>query len=173
MIDELKRGLLFEACTVTVIMDKRVETDSHLFHLGLDILERATTGCFVVGAGNTVALSRLQELGARRLILISTQSNHPALEAHLNAGHTAVTTKWQDGKIRIVVFSGTELTASFKFVMQGPRDGRSKARRMKNGTMFAIGAALGLGLSGLDLTLAFENMPEIIPELDPLHDDEH
>jgi len=159
-----KRGLLFENCQLTVILDKKTEADTDSFHLGLDILKRATTGCFVLNAGNTVALNRLRDIGARQLILVSDRLNDPALQSHLNAGHMGVSTMWREGKTRIVVYSGTELKAAFKTVNRGSRDSRAKTRRIKNGKMFAIAAAFGLGLSGSDLKKAFENAPEMIKD---------
>jgi cyanophycin synthetase len=160
-----KRGLLFDECAVSIIMDKKLESDTPLFHIGLDILERATSHCFVVGSGNTVALNRIKELGGRRLILVADRLNDPILQAHLNQGHTGVTTMWLDGKIRIVILEGTQLMASFKSVRENqPRDGRTKARRFKNGTMYALAAAYGLGLSAGELKTAFNDAPPMIDD---------
>jgi cyanophycin synthetase len=159
-----KRGLLLETCAVTVLMDSPVEGDAGVFHQGLDILDRATTGCFVVGSGNAMALSRLKKLETRRLILVGERLHDPAMQEHLNAGHTAVSTLWLDGKIRIVVFSGTEFQASFSMATRDPRAGRAKTRRLKNAKMYAIAAALGLGLGVDELTEAFKNAPDIITE---------
>ncbi|MCK5720566.1 MAG: hypothetical protein KAH84_11570 [Thiomargarita sp.] len=159
------RGLLFEKCTMTIIMNKHLETDTQQFHLGLDIIERATTDCFVIGAGNIAALSHLKLLGSRRLILVSDRINDPTLQSHLNAGCTVVTTMWVNSKMRIVVLSGKELKASFNTLPRGSRDGRTKTGRLKNGRMFAIAAAFGMGLSGSKLIKAFENAPDLIEEI--------
>lgn len=164
----VRRGLLFEECTVSVIMDKKLEADTQQFHLGLDILEPATRKCFVVGAGNAVVVNRLKRLGSplesRQLILVGERLNDPVVQEHLNSGHVAVTTMWLDGKTRIALFSGTKLEASFNTVVRGSRDGRSKTRRLKNGKMFAIAAAVGLGLSGTEIKHAFRNAPRIVEE---------
>lgn len=159
-----RRGLLFDECKVSVITDKQVEADTHLFHQGVEVAKRATTDCFVVGAGNNEVLECLQDLGTRQLILVSNNPDDPALQAHLKAGHTAVTTMRHDGKTRIAVLTGTELQASFKAVARKSRDEGGKVKRMRNGTMFAIGAAIGLGLSIPDLEKAFQHVPAIIEE---------
>ncbi len=158
-----QRGLMLETVQVTVMMDKIKDGKTELFHTGLDVVQRATTDCFVVQAGNIVALDRLQELGVRQLILVSDRLNDPKLQAHLNSGHKAVVTLWgQDGKDRFVLLSGTEVLASIQASIGSPRDGRTKKRRLKYATMFAIAAAFGLGLSGSEMTAAFRNPPSIV-----------
>ena len=161
-----RRGLVLETYRLTMILDKTKDGEAELFHAGLDVVKRATTDCFVVGAGNIVALDRLRELGARWLILVSDRLNDPVLQRHLNAGHVAVTTMWQDGEMRIVLLSGTEVLASLRADVGSSRDGRMKKRRLKNGTMFAIAAAFGLGLSGSEIETALRNAPSIVPEAD-------
>lgn len=159
-----RHGLLIDQCSLSVIMDKVLEENTRLFHAGLDIVIRATTNCFVVGAGNIMALNRLQELGAKNLILVSEHHNDPTLQAHLNAGHTAVTTMWHGQAIRIVLLSGTEHLASFQLDAGSSRGGRARKRRLKMGKMFAIAAAFGLGFSGSEIETAFQNAPAIVPD---------
>lgn len=159
-----RHGLLLDQCTLTVIMDKVMEEATNFFHSGLDIIKRATTDCFVVGAGNIVALDQLRDLGARNLILVSEHHNNPALQAHLNAGHTAVTTMWYGEEVRIVLVSGTEHLASFHLNIGSLHDGRVRRKRLKMGKMFAIAAAFGLGLSGSEIETAFQNAPAIVPD---------
>ncbi len=160
-----RRGLVLETYRLTVILDKVKDGEAERFHAGLDVLQRATTDCFVVGAGNSVALDRLRELGARQLILVSDRLNDPVLQRHLNAGHVAVTTMWQDAQARIALLSGAEILASLRADVGSSRDGRVKKRRLKNGKMFAIAAAFGLGLSGSEIVAAFRNAPPIVPEV--------
>jgi hypothetical protein len=160
-----RRGLILETPRLTVIMDKAKDGEAELFHAGLDILKRATTDCFVAGAGNIVALDRLQELGARQLILVSDRNNDPVLEKHLKAGRAAVTTRWHDGKVQFVLMSGAEMLASFPADVGSSRDGRMTKRRLRNGKMFAVAAAFGLGLSGSEIREGLRNAPSIVPEL--------
>ena len=160
-----KSGLALEKYRLTVFVDKAKEGDTKLFHAGLDVVQRATTDCFVVRSGNIVALDQLRELGARRLILVNDRLNDPVLEEHLNAGHAAVATMWQDGEIRIVLLSGAEVLASFPVDVGSSRDGRTKKRRLTNGKMFAVAAAFGLGLTGPEITAALDNAPPIVPEV--------
>jgi cyanophycin synthetase len=157
-----KRGLLLERCSLTVIMNKTVAGDTKLFHKGLDVVEKATKECFVVDSGNIVALGRLSSSQTqRKLILVSDHFNDAVLQNHLNAGHTAVTTIWQDGKSRIALLSGSEVLASFSQELGSTRDGKIKKRRLKNGKMFAIAAAYGLGLSASQIVTCVENLDDI------------
>ena len=161
-----RRGLVLETFQLTVIMDKVKDGEAELFHAGLGVIQRATTDCFVVGAGNSVALDRLRELGARQLILVSDHPNDPALQAHLNAGRAAVAVRWHEGDVRIALLSGAKVLASIPAEVGSSRDGRATRRRLKNGKMFAIGAAFGLGLSGSEIMAAFRNAPPIVPDVD-------
>jgi cyanophycin synthetase len=161
-----RSGLVLETCNITVIMDKAKDGEVDLFHRGIDVMQRATTDCFVVGAGNIVALNRLRELGSRRLILVSDRIDHPVLQAHLSAGHQAVTMMWRDGEERIVLLSGTKLLASLQANVAMSRDGRKKIRRLKNGKMYAVAAAFALGLSGNEIAGALSIAPCIVPEVD-------
>lgn len=158
----VRRGLVLETFRLTVIMDKVKDNETELFHTGLDIVQRATTDCFVVGAGNVVALDRLRELGARQLILVSERLNDPVLQVHLNAGHAGVATMWQDGEIRIVVLSGADVLTSIRADDGSSRDSRTRKRRLKNGKLFAVAAAVGLGLKGSEIAAALRNAPPII-----------
>lgn len=158
------RGLLFDQCKVTVIADKAKEERTDLFHKGLEVVDRATTDCFVVRAGNTVALDRLQALGARRLILVGERLSDPVMQTHLNAGGAAVTTMWRNGEVQFVLFEGTEFLAALPIRVGSSRDGRIKKRRLQTGAMFAVAAAYGLGLSGHTIEVAVQNAPASIPD---------
>lgn len=158
------RGLLFDQCAVTVIADRAKEERTDLFHKGLEVVDRATTDCFVVRAGNTVALDRLQALGARRLILVGERLNDPGMQTHLEAGGAAVTTMWRNGEAQIVLFEGTEFLAASPIRIGSSRDGRIKKRRLKTGAMFAIAAAYGLGLTGQTIEAVVRNAPTSIPD---------
>lgn len=160
-----KRGLLLEKHQVTVIMDKAKDGDPELFRAGLDVVLRATTDCFVVGAGNIVAHDRLRELEENQLILVSERINDQALQAHLRGGQTAVTKMWQDGEVQIVVVSGTEILASIPADAGSSRDGRTRTRRLEKGRMFAVAAAFGLGLSASEITAAIRNAPPIVSDV--------
>lgn len=159
------RGLLFNQCAVTVIGDKAREENTELFHVGIEVMDRATTDCFVVRAGNRVALDRLQALGARRLILVSERLKDPTLQAHLKANQAAVTTMWHDGEVRIALLSGSEVLGTFPVSTGLSRDGRTKKQRLRSGAIFAIAAAFALGLSGPTIEAALHNAPASVPEI--------
>jgi hypothetical protein len=163
-----RRGLNLESIRVTVIMDKVKDIKTELFHAGLDVVQRATTDCFVVQAGNIVALDRLQALKARQLILVSDRLNDPGLQAHLNSGHKAVATLWgqQDGEARMVLVSGNQVIVSVQTNIGSSRDGRTKKRRFKYAMLFAVAAAFGLGLSGSEITAALRNAPAMVTGVD-------
>ena len=159
-----RRGMLLEKCSLSVIMDRNKGGESSLFHQGTKIIGRATTDCFVVGSGNMLALDYIAPLSNRRLILVSDRLNDPALQAHLKAGHEAVTTIWHDGDIRIALMSGTEVLATFPFGAASFGSGKNIKRRLKNALMFAIAAAYGLGLSGEEIQTALTQAPDIVPD---------
>jgi hypothetical protein len=160
-------GLMLKTVQLTVIMDKVKDGKTELFHAGLDVVQRATTDCFVVQTGNIVALDRLPELEARQLILVSNRLNDPGLQAHLKSGHRVVVTMGgQAGEDRIVLLSGSEVLASIPANVGSSRDGRIKKRRLRHSIMFAVAAAFGLGLSGAEIMSALRNLPPIIPKAD-------
>lgn len=162
-----RHGLILETVQVTVMMDKVREVKTALFHNGLDVMQRATTDCFVVQTGNVVALDRLRELGTRQLILVSDRFNDPGLQAHLNNGHKGVAILWgQEAEAQIVLLSGTEVVASIQTNIGSSRDGRTKKKRLRYGMLFAVGAAYGLGLSGSEIIAAFRNAPAIVSGVD-------
>jgi cyanophycin synthetase len=159
-----KRGMLLEKCTLSVIMDRNKKGDARLFHQGTSIVGRATTDCFVVGSGNMLALDHIAPLSNRRLILVSDRLNDPGMQAHLKAGHEAVTTIWHDGDIQIALMSGTEVVATFPFGVALLDNGKNPKRRLRNALMFAIAAAYGLGLSGEEILTALTDAPDIVPD---------
>jgi cyanophycin synthetase len=159
------RGLVLDQCTLSIIMDKELEENTDLFHDGVDIIVRATTHCFVVGAGNTLAINKIKKADNRRLILVSEHFNNPTLQSHLSEGKTAVTTNWKDGKIRILLLSGAEILASLNTDLSSSRYSRLRKKRLTKGLMYAIAAAHGLGMSGPEIEHALNNAPRIIPDL--------
>ncbi len=159
-----KRGMLLDSCTVTVIMDRVKEGEAEHFYRGIDVVQRATTDCFVIAAGNVTALSRLSELGKRRIILVAERMNDPLLQTHISAGHEAVSTIWYEDKIHIVCLSGKQILAVIPFDMAAAGNGLGAKRRIKNATLFAIAAAFGLGLSGDEIKASIANAPGIIPD---------
>lgn len=156
-------GMGVDSYQVSVIMDKAKEGSTAQFHLGLDVVQRATTACFVVGVWNTVALSRLRDLGSRRLILVSERIDNPDLQRHLRAGHAAVVTRWEHGELRYVLLSGNDPLASIPAGTSERKKWRAAGRR-ENASLFAIAAAYGLGLLPAELTAAFRNIPAMVTE---------
>lgn len=159
-----RRGLFLDHCAVTVIHDREKTEEADLFSTGLGILVRATTQCFIVDAGNSVALERIQNLGSRELILVSERFNNPSLRAHVSARRAAVTTMWERGAVRIVLFSNGQIASSFNLDRSESRGGRGRRSRLRRGTMFAIAAAHGLGMSGPEIAEALERAPPIVPD---------
>lgn len=159
-----KNGLFLEKCSLSILMDRFVEEKTELFHKGLDIIERATTHCFVVGADNHLVFNKLKSIGTKRLILVSDKFNSTRLQEHLADGHSAVTTNWNDGKVRILLLSGEDILASFDTELVASPGGRFRTIRLAKGLMFAIAAAHGLGMSGPEIAYALANAPTIIPD---------
>jgi hypothetical protein len=111
-----------------------------------------------------LALDHIAPLSNRRLILVSDRLNDPGMQAHLKAGHEAVTTIWHDGDIQIALMSGTEVVATFPFGVALLDNGKNPKRRLRNALMFAIAAAYGLGLSGEEILTALTDAPDIVPD---------
>jgi cyanophycin synthetase len=159
------RGLALEQCTLTIIMDKKLEDKTEQFYDGLNVVERATSHCFVVGANNTPVINKIKAAEKRRLIMVSEHFNDPILQSHLSDGQTAVTTIWNDGGVRTLLLSGADVVASFNTDPIFSRENRLRKKRLTKGLMYAIAAAHGLGMSGPEIERAFNNAPTIIPDL--------
>jgi cyanophycin synthetase len=159
------RGLILEQCTLSIIMDKMIEKNTEQFYHGLNIIERATTHCFVVGAGNILVINKLKIADKRRLIMVGDHFKDPTLQSHLADGKTAVTTKWRNGGRIIVLLSGANVLASIKEDTIFSRGGRLRKRRLTKGLMYAIAAAHGLGMSGPEIERAIVDAPSIVPDL--------
>lgn len=158
-----RRGMLLENSTITVVMDRVKEGAVNQFYKGLDVAQRATSDCFIVGAGNRAALDRIK-LNDRRLILVGERMNDPALQSHINAGHDAVSTIWHEQETRIALISGKEVVATIPFQFSSTSDSVSKKRRLKNAIMFAVAAAFGLGLSGSEIESAISEASSVVIE---------
>ena len=163
-----RQGMLLDGVDLTIIMDRVKPGNADSFHRGLDVVCRATSDCFIVGAGNMVALNKVAAFDDKRLILVDERINNPGLQAHLKNGGDAVTTQWTDGETRAVLISGEQILATFPINVTTSRDGRIKRQRLKHAMLYAIGAAHGLGMSGTEILSALENAPEIIPDEDSL-----
>lgn len=159
-----KSGLLLDSCAVTVVMDRAKEGEVDHFYQGFDVVQRVTTDCFVVAAGNVAVLNRITELEDRRIILVAERMNDPSLQAHINAGHEAVTTMWYENKVRIVLVSGKQILAAIPFEIANTGVGLGAKRRIKNAMLFAIAAAFGLGLSGAEIQASVTKDPEVVAE---------
>lgn len=159
-----RQGMLLEHTGITVIMDRVKPGNAESFHQGLDVVCRATSDSFVVGAGNIVALNKIATLNDKRVILIDERINNPSLQAHLKSSGEAVSTQWIDGEIRAVLLSGEQMLASIPIIASSPRDGRIRRQRLKIAMLYAIGAAYSLGLSAPEIQSAVANAPKIIPD---------
>ena len=159
-----QQGMLLDSIKLTIIMDRVKPGNANSFHRGLDVICQATSDCFVVGAGNIVALDKITALGDKHLVLVDERIGNPGIQAHLKQGGDVVTTQWIDGQTRAVLLSGTKTLASFPISVASPRDGRIRRQRLKKSMLFAIGAAHGLGLSGPEIQSALANAPEIVPD---------
>jgi cyanophycin synthetase len=160
-----KNGLCLDQCSLSILMDKFFEENTELFHKGLDVIKRATTHCFVVGAENHFVFNKLKSVRNKRLILVSDHFNSTRLKEHLANGHSAVTTNWSNGKVRILLLSGKGILASFDTDVVASRDGRLRKMRLAKSLMYAIAAAHGLGMSGPEITQVLTNAPSIIPDV--------
>ncbi len=158
-----RRGLLLNDCSVTVVMDRAKTGVAEAFHAGLDIVDRATRDCVVVGSGNRLALQRLSAVEGRRLILVGERRNDPNLRAHLDAGHDAVTTAWHKGEVCISLMSGDSLLAEFPIDDAVVEKDKLSRKRLTHALMFAIGAAHGAGLSGAEIRAALSDACIVAP----------
>ncbi|MEJ2692302.1 MAG: ATP-grasp domain-containing protein [Candidatus Thiodiazotropha sp.] len=154
-------GLLLEKCSLSILMDKFIEEKTELFHKGIEIIERATTHCFVIGANNHLAFNKLKRSQGKRVILVDDNLNNTKLQQHLAEGHSAVTTSWRNGKLSIILMSGEAILGSFPADSVVSRGSRSRKISFTRGMMFAIAAAHGLGLSGPEIVNALNSSQTI------------
>jgi hypothetical protein len=99
------------------------------------------------------------------LILVGEHPNDPRLQAHLDAGHEAVAVSGEAGQPQIVLLRGTEMLASFPAGPGLVEVVPTPTRRVPKAMIFAIAAALGLGLSGSTIVASLRNGPPIVPEV--------
>jgi cyanophycin synthetase len=156
------RGMLIDHCDVAMILDRIKPGGVKAFLSGLEVIVQATTGCFVVGAGNLVALKQIQTYSKNaKLIIVSARQEDPAFQAHLNAGYIGVTSMWLDDYLHIVILSGDSLHASFSLKnMQGIKNIGSKG--VSDAMLFAVGAVYGQGISVPEISNAINLLPDLI-----------
>ena len=141
-----RRGLDIDTCMVSIVLDRNKEGSADDFHMGVTVLDRATTDAFVVGAGNQLALEYLRSIGDRKLILVADRSTDPLVQAHLSRGGTVVADAWADGENQFVVLSGSEEVGHVRLGDVWRQLSKGRARRMRQATKYAVAAALGLDI---------------------------
>jgi cyanophycin synthetase len=157
-----KRGMLLDHSDVSIIMDRAKSGSVKAFLAGMEVIVQATSRCFVVGAGNLVALKRIEKLNnSAELVLVSPRKNDPSLQKHLSDGHTGITTNWQDNGQNIVIQSGDKIIASFSLQgLPGKFSGRSKG--INEGMLYAIGAAYGYGMTSDEIANSLKMLRELV-----------
>ena len=159
----VKRGMLLDSCSVMVVLDRVKAGGAGLFRQGLDIAARATTDCLVVGTRDTLVLRRLAGLEGKRIILVSDRAEDEAFRAQLEAGQDGVTTGWHEEGIRILLYSGSELVASFPPSIRSFTGAPTNRSRRTTALMYAVAAAHGLGLSPAQIGVALSDAPVAVP----------
>jgi cyanophycin synthetase len=157
-----KRGMLFDRSDVSIILDRAKTGSVKAFLAGMEVVIQATSRCFVVSAGNIVALKRIEKLNkSKQLIVVSPRKNDSSLKAHLEEGHTAVTTSWQDNDQCIVILSADKTIASFSLKgLPGKFTGRSKV--INEGILFAVGAVYGAGIEPDKIAKSMNMLQELV-----------
>jgi len=158
-----RHGMDLDRCNLTIVMDRVKAQKGGLFRKGLDVIMRATTDCFVVGAGNTLVRDRLSLLEGKRVIMVAQRITDPDLQAHLQKGNDGVTTGWHEGEIRILLVSNRNQVNSFACSTQTLANLNTNPKRRTNALMYAIAAAYGLGLSVEQIKSALANAPKAVP----------
>ncbi len=161
-----RRGMLLDQCRLAIVLDRVKTGNADLFHAGLDIVDQATRDCFVIGAGNRLALDRLSTLADKRVFLVSERLNDPALQAHLKAGGSGVAMGWAEDKRRVLLLEGDRTLAALPLDLLPAETGDFGKRRYRNALLFSIAAAWGLGLSPARIHAALKQAPTIVPEGD-------
>jgi cyanophycin synthetase len=157
-----KRGMLLDQSDVSIIMDRAKSGSVKAFLAGLEVIVQATNRCFVVSAGNMVALKRIEKLNSStNLILVSPRKNDPSLQKHLSEGHIGITTSMQDNNQTIVILSGDKTVASLSLQsLPGKFIGRSKG--INEVVLYAIGAAYGFGMSADEIASSLNMLQELV-----------
>jgi cyanophycin synthetase len=159
-----KRGLLLEHCDVAMIMDRAKPGAVNAFLAGLDVIFKATTRYIVVGSGNLVALKRLERANkSAKLIVVSANRNDLALQTHLDAGHTGVTTMWQDGQQKIALISADKIIGNFSTEKLASKS-VDKSKVVTEPLLYAVGAAFAAGLTIDEISEAIHRLPEMVTQ---------
>jgi len=155
-------GLKLERASVSIIVDRVKPGRADQFHLGMDIVARATTDCMVIGAGNLVAYEKLSAHRGKRFILVSNHVNDPGLQAHLAKSGVAVTTQWHDGEKQIQLLSGAEVLASFSLSRLPHHDSATRNHRQVTAFQYAIAAGYAMGLTLESIVTSLSSDVEMI-----------
>lgn len=151
----VSHGLGLDGCDVAAIMDRRIDSSyEQVFRQGLDVVARATRRMVVVSAQNQHAREALSSLDAKRLILVASNANDPAVATHAAAGGAVVTNTpgKHNKRDRIVLQREHEVVLSVPVSRVGAEPNeRHVAKRRIQARMFAVALAFGLGLSGTEI----------------------
>jgi cyanophycin synthetase len=157
-----KRGMLLDHSDVSIIMDRVKPGSVRAYLAGLEVMIQATHRCFVVSAGNMIALKRIERLNkSTDLVLVSPRKKDPTLQKHLSEGHVGVTTTWQDNDQSIVILSGDKIFASLS--LQGlPGKFTSRSKSINEAMLYAIGAAYGFGMTADEMASSLKMLQELV-----------
>jgi cyanophycin synthetase len=152
----VKRGLVLDTCDVAAIVNRAANRDAEgLYQYGLEVVVKATRGILAVSAGNKSALEVMSTLDPKRLVLLSSSSQDPAIVGHVAAGGAVVFKVRKQDQDWIVLYRKDKFIASIP-VATTRAGGRTSARSVK-ARMFAVALAFGIGLSGSDIEAAASN----------------
>lgn len=152
----VKRGLVLDTCDVAAIVNRAADRDAEgLYQHGLEVVVKATRGILAVSAGNKSALEVMSTLDPKRLVLLSSSSQDPAIVGHVAAGGAVVFKVRKQDQDWIVLYRKDKFIASIP-VATTRTGGRTSARSVK-ARMFAVALAFGIGLSGSDIEAAASN----------------
>ena len=147
------RGLRLDHASVAAVLEPKGGGDPAEYRLGIDVAVAATSGAVIVGAENPHAQRLLEEIGPQRVVLVAARRR--AVQPHLSQGGCAVVLTRSARGETLDLIRSSETLASVKVASLRSRTRGVGDRRLRR-TMFAIGLAFGLGLSGVELSSAVE-----------------
>lgn len=149
----VERGLGVDMCDVAAIVGRDTDRSTEgVFGQSVHVLARATRGMLVVDARHELAREVLSTLEAKRLVLVGTNSKHPAIAAHAAAGGAVVVRmrKPRQDQDRIVMRREGKTLVSIRVARTEAGSDRISKRRMES-RMFAVALAFGMGMPATDI----------------------
>jgi cyanophycin synthetase len=157
----VNHGLGLDSCGVAAITDRHIDPSyEDLFRQGLDVIARAARGNLVLSAENKLALEALSAFEPKRLILVASNADDPAIAAHRAAGGAFVTNVpgKQKNRPRVVLQREHEVLVSVPIASARSKPGAPHAaRRRMQARMFVVALAFAMGLSSTDIKAALRS----------------